>query len=138
MLTDSMTDGFPNQLSIAIGELRNYAAAQSEINKGMLAELQKIGERLSGIGELNATFATYRGTLHERFNHLHETLLKMDLDTEKTDHRSKENEDRIRELEISNSQIRFALMAVYTLATLSGPVIAYLFPLLLKTISSQH
>lgn len=77
------SDGDLNEVSSVIGELRNFAAQQSTTNLHMLEELKKISERMSGFGEVGATFVEYRRTLHERFGKIHEQINDIDLDTER-------------------------------------------------------
>lgn len=76
-----------NELSTVIGELRNFAAQQSVTNTHMLEELKKISDRMTGFGEVGATFVEYRKTLHERFGKIHEQIASIDEDIEKLDAR---------------------------------------------------
>jgi hypothetical protein len=67
-----------SELSSVIGELRNFAAQQTVTNSHMLEELKKIGEKISGLGEMGATFVEYRRTNHERWGRVHENLGELD------------------------------------------------------------
>lgn len=77
------SDGDLNEVSSVIGELRNFAAQQSSTNLHMLEELKKISERMSGFGEVGATFVEYRKTLHERFGQIHEQIGSIDMELER-------------------------------------------------------
>lgn len=77
-----------NELSSVIGELRNFAAQQAVTNTHMLEELKKISDRMSGFGEVGATFVEYRKTLHERFGKIHEQIASIDEDIEQLNART--------------------------------------------------
>lgn len=77
------SEGDLNEVSSVIGELRNFAAQQSSTNLHMLEELKKISERMSGFGEVGATFVEYRKTLHERFGQIHEQIGSIDMELER-------------------------------------------------------
>src|ERR1044072_92695 len=77
-----------SDLSQVIGELRNFPAQQAVTNTHMLEELKKISDRMSGFGEVGATFVEYRKTLHERFGKIHEQIASIDEDIEQLNART--------------------------------------------------
>lgn len=120
-----MTARTPNlsELSGVIGELRNFAAAQINTNEHMLEELKKISDRLSGLGELGATFTAYRGTLHERFGKIHDQMANLD----ETDEKVIARLDRVEQL-VSNWQSNWKLLVIIltpTITLLSAIISAY-------------
>ena len=110
----SRTNESLSELSGVIGELRNFAAQQINTNEHMLEELKKISDRMSGFGELGATFAAYRGTLHERFGKIHEQLADLDETDEKVILRL-EHVERL----VSNWQSNWKLMVVILTPTIT-------------------
>jgi hypothetical protein len=81
-----------SDLSQIIGELRNFAAQQAVTNTHMLEELKKIGDRMSGFSEVNASLKEYRNVLHERFARIHEILGQVDERLDKIENRQRSDE----------------------------------------------
>jgi len=110
-----------NELSQIIGELRSFAAQQVATNSHMLEELKKIGDRMSGFGEIGAGLVEYRKTLHERFNRIHGMFGDID---ERLDKLEAKFERMDATIIAFKAQAKFATIAVGAIATLLSSAIS--------------
>ena len=117
MTVRRVADSTLNELSAAIGELRNSASAQITTNQNMLDELRKINERLSSIAQLDATFQTYRGTLHERFNKIHDQIVDLDAHDEKMEDRMRRCEQAIGNWKSNLGMLYYVFIPAMTVAS---------------------
>lgn len=120
-----------NELSAVIGELRNFAAQQIVTNTHIVDELKKISERMTGFGEVGATFVEYRRTLHERFGKIHEQIGHIDITAEKL-------EERVKGIEMLvntwKSNWKLGLSILYVATTLTSAVVTNYGTIIVKTL----
>jgi hypothetical protein len=85
----------------------------------VLAEIQKLSNKVDVIGVLDATVAQYRHTLHERFDKLHLALGIMDESDERLAQRLSAVEARLRQCQASHRWLKLGLLATGLMALLA-------------------
>lgn len=120
-----------NDLSQMIGELRNFAAAQVATNEHIVRELKTINDKMGSMGELSATFTTYRGTLHERFNKIHEQFGEVDETVERHETRLRAVEDFVT---TSKQNIKMIIAITWISSTLISSLLSQFGGNLLKAL----
>lgn len=128
------TTGDLSELSTVIGELRNFAAQQSVTNTHMLDELKKIADRLTVFGEVGATFAEYRKTQHERWNHVHQQMGDIDERIDKVELKIDTMDDIINQWK---GQMKTLVLAFGIGGTIISSLLSTYGGLLIKTLASH-
>jgi chromosome segregation ATPase len=123
-----------SELSQVIGELRNAAAAQMSTNTHILDELKKIGERLSGLGEVSATFVEYRKANHERWARVHEQINAVDERVDKIEEKLNRIESTIADWK---GQKKTSAWLMGTAITLVASIVATFGGAFLKTLAAN-
>lgn len=120
-----------NELSQVIGELRSFVAQQVVTNTHILDELKKIGDRMSGFGEVGAGLVEYRKTLHERFGRIHEMFGDVDNRLDKL-------ESKVERLDATmttfKAQAKIATIIVGVIATVLSSAISTYGGVLLRAV----